>query len=436
MISPKNARKSLSKHMLITGYDMILDTEKSRGMKLWDSQNGRWILDFFGFFATSALGMNHPKLFEPNFLKELKYASLNKVANSDVYTVEMANFVDEFSTVVPKTMPHLFFIEGGALAVENALKTAFDWKARKNIAQGSKENGSKVIHLKGAFHGRSGYTLSLTNTFDKRKTDYFPKFEWPRVTSPKITFPLSAKNLNDVEELERVSIEEIQSAIDTYGDDIAAFIMEPIQAEGGDNHFRKEYLQAVRKITKENDLLFIVDEVQSGMGITGKWWAHQHFDVEPDIMAFGKKTQVCGITAGNRIDEVKDNVFTVDSRINSTWGGNLADMVKGKRIIEIMKEDHLVENSRKVGEYLLHRLQDFEDDHPRSLSNARGKGLMCAIDLKDSASRDKYVEDLFKAGLLVLKCGEKSVRFRPPLIARKEDVDKALETMEKTLPSE
>jgi L-lysine 6-transaminase len=436
MLTPKNTRKFLAKHILATGYDMVLDMKKSRGMKLWDSQNKRWILDFFGFFATSALGMNHPKLLEPRFLEELKHASLNKVTNSDVYTVEMANFVKELSTVIPKNMPHLFFIEGGALAVENALKTAFDWKVRKNLLKGGDESGSRIIHLKGAFHGRSGYTLSLTNTFDKRKTEYFPKFDWPRVTNPKITFPLNDKNLREVKELENISLEEIQASIDRYGDDIAAFIIEPIQAEGGDNHFRGEYLRAVQKITSENDILFIVDEVQSGMGITGKWWAYQHFDVKPDIMVFGKKTQVCGIAAGKKIDEIKDNVFSVDSRINSTWGGNIADMVRGKQIIRIMKDESLVANSKKVGAYLLRRLEDLEIDRPEYFSNARGRGLMCAIDFKDSTSRDRYIEHLLKAGLLVLKCGEKSIRFRPPLIAEKKDVDKALETMENTLSTE
>ncbi|MEM3335764.1 MAG: aminotransferase class III-fold pyridoxal phosphate-dependent enzyme, partial [Thermoplasmata archaeon] len=275
MITPKEVHDVLGRRILADGFDMVLDLEKSQGVWIYDSRYDRKFLDFFGFFATSAVGMNHPKMFEPEFLKKVERAAINKPTNSDVYTVEMAEFVDTLSRLAtPSYMKYFFFIEGGALAVENALKTAFDWKVKKNFKKGYKEErGYKVIHLREAFHGRSGYTLSLTNTFDPRKTQYFPKFNWPRITNPKITFPLNKENLKKVEELEKKSIEEMENAIRDNPDEIAAFIMEPIQGEGGDNHFRKEYFKEVERITKKNDIMFIVDEVQSGMGITGKWWA-------------------------------------------------------------------------------------------------------------------------------------------------------------------
>ena len=294
------------------------------------------------------------------------------------------------------------------------------------------EVGGKVIHLKESFHGRSGYTLSLTNTFDPRKTEYYPKFDWPRVTNPKVIFPLE-ENIKAVEESEKQSLSEMREAINRYGDDIAAFIMEPIQAEGGDNHFRSEYFKAVREITEKNDILFILDEVQSGMGITGKWWAYQHFGIEPDIIAFSKKMQTGGIMVSAKIDEEKDNVFHMDSRINSTWGGNIADMVRATRIIQVMREDRLVDNSRKVGEYLLKRLKELGSDRPDFFSQARGKGLMCAIDIKDTATRDDYHKKLFKNGLLALKCGSRGIRFRPPLMCTKEDVDDCAEIMNKSI---
>jgi len=434
MITSKNVHEILGKRILTDGYDMVLDLEKSQGAWLYDSRFDKKYLDFFGFFATSAVGMNHPKFFDSEFLKKLEKAAINKPTNSDIYTVEMAEFVDTLSRIAtPDYMKYFFFIEGGALAVENALKTAFDWKVRKNFKKGYKEEkGYKVIHLKEAFHGRSGYTLSLTNTFDPRKTQYFPKFNWPRITNPKITFPLSGENLKKVEDLEKKSLDEMEKAIKENPDDVAAFIIEPIQGEGGDNHFRKEYLKEVEKITKKNEIMFIVDEVQSGMGITGKWWAHQHFDVKPDIIAFGKKMHVCGIMVGPRIDEIEDNVFKVSSRINSTWGGNLADMVTGKKILEIMDEEKLVENAAKMGEIFVKGLVELQDKYT-VMSNARGRGLMDAFDLKDTKTRDAIFNLMYKNGLLALKTGEKGIRFRPPLIIGTVEVTEALNRIEKSL---
>ncbi len=434
MINHKNAKDFLCKYVNKDGYDLVLDLKKSQGLWLCDSQHNRKFLDFFGFFATAPLGLNHPGMFEKRFLEELKWASINKVTNSDIYTVEMARFMEEFAKIVPSYMTHFFFIEGGALAVENALKASFDWKIRKNFAKGQKkETGTKIIHLKEAFHGRSGYTLSLTNTFDENKTKYYPKFEWPRVTNPKMTFPLNKQRTESVKALERKSLDEIQDAINRYPDDIACLIIEPIQGEGGDNHFREEYFKSLREITRKNDIMLIVDEIQSGMGITGKWWAFQHFGIEPDFIAFGKKLQVCGMAAGPKIDEIKENVFNVSSRINSTWGGNIADMVRGKRYIEIINEDKIMDNVNKSGEYLLKRLNDLAEEHPSFFSNPRGRGLMCAIDIRDTKTRDLYEKEIFKNGLLVLKCGEKGIRFRPPLIIKKEEIDTGFKILEKAM---
>jgi L-lysine 6-transaminase len=435
MITPKEVHEVLSRRILTDGFDMVLDLERSKGAWIYDSRYDRKFLDFFGFFATNAVGMNHPKMFDPEFLKKVHYAAINKPTNSDVYTVEMAEFVDALSRyATPDYMKYFFFIDGGALAVENALKTAFDWKVRKNFKKGYKEEkGFKVIHLKEAFHGRSGYTLSLTNTFDPNKTKYFPKFNWPRVTNPKITFPLNEENLKKVQELEKRSLEEIENALKENPDDIAAFIMEPIQGEGGDNHFRKEYLKEIERITRKWDIMFIVDEVQSGLGITGKWWAHQHFDVIPDIIAFGKKTQVCGIMVGPKVDDIEDNVFKVSSRINSTWGGNLVDMVKSTKVLEIIHEEKLLDNAAKMGDVFVKALWEVQEKYPSLMNNVRGRGLMDAFDLKDTNTRDKLFGTLYKNGLLVLKTGEKGIRFRPPLIIGNEEINTAISIIEKSI---
>ena len=423
-IHPEDVQNVIGSRMLADGLDMVLDLEKSKGMRLYDSRKNRYLLDFFGFFASNPVGLNHPALFDHDFLEDLKTASLSKVTNSDIYTTQMAEFVDTLSReATPDYMKYFFFVEGGALAVENALKTAFDWKVRKNNSNGEKkEVGTKIMHLKEAFHGRSGYTLSLTNTHDPRKTMYFPKFDWPRVTNPKLKFPLTEKSIQEVEELEKKSLAEMEQNFEKYGNDIAAFIMEPIQGEGGDNHFRKEYFDAVSKLVRQNEALLIMDEVQSGMGMTGKWWAHQHFDVKPDIMAFGKKSQVCGIMVGSKIDEVKDNVFKTSSRINSTWGGNLADMIRAKRYIEIIKDESLVQNADKVGKIMVDELTGLAEEFPDMMSNARGRGLMDAFDLKSEKFRDEFYDRMFSKGILTLKAGALTIRLRPPLIASEEDV--------------
>ncbi|NOZ63008.1 MAG: L-lysine 6-transaminase [Calditrichaeota bacterium] len=434
-IEAANVTGLLSKHILADGFEIIVDLEQSQGSYIYDARNGDRYLDFFTFFATLPIGINHPKMFDDDFLEKLLRAAINKPSNSDFYTTEMAEFVETFSRVAtPDTLPHLFFISGGALAVENALKTAFDWKVRKNFQKGHKEEkGSQVIHFQQSFHGRSGYTLSLTNTADPRKTQYFPKFDWPRVLNPKITFPLNEENLTKVKQAEETSLNQIKRAIQDNPDDVAAIIVEPIQGEGGDNHFRPEFFAALRAIADENDILLIFDEVQTGVGVTGKMWAYQHYGAEPDIVSFGKKTQVCGIMAGKRIDEVEGNVFQESSRINSTWGANLVDMVRSQRYLEIIEEENLVENAAKVGAYFQSALEDLQQNFSDVISNVRGKGLFIAFDLPDGEKRDQLRVEALKNKMLILPCGDRSLRFRPSLNVTNEIVDEAISILKKSV---
>jgi L-lysine 6-transaminase len=333
---------------------------------------------------------------------------------------------------MPADFRHLFFVEGGTLAVENALKTAFDWKVRRNLAAGRGELGSRVLHFREAFHGRSGYALSLTNT-QPVKTLYFPKFDWPRVRNPKLRFPVDAAELARVAEDEAQAVREIERAFAAHPHDIAAVIIEPIQGEGGDNHFRGEFLRELRRLADEHDALLVFDEVQCGFGLTGRMWAFEHFGAVPDIIAFGKKTQVCGIIAGPRIDEVEDNVFKVSSRINSTWGGSLVDMVRCEVILEAMDAEDLVANAAATGVHLLSGLQDLAARHPQLVSNVRGRGLMCAFDCPDRAVRDALLQRALEARLIVLPCGERSVRMRPPLILSREESDEGVRRLDAAL---
>jgi L-lysine 6-transaminase len=423
-----DAIEKIGKHMLVDGYPLVLDLKKSQGCRLVDKKTNKTYLDFFSFFASSPVGMNHPAMMDKEWLNHLAEVAVNKPSCSDFYTDEMADFVSTFSRVgIPEELPNLFIISGGALAVENALKAAFDWKVRKNFAKGfENEVGSKVIHFEQSFHGRSGYTLSLTNTFDPKKTKYFPKFDWPRVSNPKITFPVAA-NLEQIVQAEEKSYQQIQDALDKYGDDIACLIIEPIQAEGGDNHFRPQFFQKLRQIADKNDILLVYDEIQTGVGMTGKFWAYEHFgDAQPDILSFGKKTQVCGILASNKIKEVENNVFEESSRINSTWGGNLTDLFRFTKYLEIIEQEKLVDNAAKMGEYMQKQVQEMQNEFPEKVSNSRGMGLMIAFDLESTEKRDKIKKDSYAKELLLLGCGEKTIRFRPYLNVTKEEIDEGM----------
>ncbi|PWN05256.1 L-lysine 6-transaminase [Rhodohalobacter mucosus] len=432
IVEPKNVRPILQKHILADGYEMVLDLHKSKGAYLHDSSSGRDYLDFFTFFASNPLGMNHDRLAgDPDFVHTLGQTAINKPSNSDVYTEEMAHFVETFSRVgIPDYMPYTFFVSGGALAVENALKVAFDWKVQKNFEKGYRtEKGHKVLHLDKAFHGRSGYTLTLTNT-DPKKTRYFPKFDWPRIHNPAVQYPLTEENINKVALEEKQALAQARQYFETYKDDIACILLEPIQGEGGDNHFRMEFHKGLRELADEYDALLVHDEVQTGVGLTGKFWAHEHY-VQPDILAFGKKAQVCGILASKRIDDIDTNCFHVSSRINSTWGGNLVDMVRFDRILEVIEEDNLVHHAAITGDYLLNAIKGLAE-REEYISNARGKGLFCAIDLPDTHSRDAVVKECVKNGLMILGCGTKTVRFRPPLTVQKKHIDQGLDILAKS----
>jgi L-lysine 6-transaminase len=430
-ISGNKVKETLGKHLLADGFDFVMDYEKSQGSWIVDRLTGNKFLDMFSMFGSASVGYNHPYILEKSAW--LGKMAVYKPTMSDVYLQEFADFVETFGRVaIPKELQYCFFVEGGALAVENALKTAFDWKTRKNWQKGSKTEGSVAIHFKQAFHGRSGYTLSLTNTSDPRKYQYFPLFDWPRIINPKLHFPITEENLQETIKNEQLALVEIEQAILMNPDKVSCIIIEVIQAEGGDNHFRDEFFVELRKICDENDILLIFDEVQTGIGITGKMWAFQNFSVVPDVISFGKKTQVCGILANKeKLNQVEHHVFAESSRINSTFGGNFIDMLRFQLVLEIIEKENLLENVQKQGDFLLKGLQNLQEKYPQLISNARGKGLMCAFDLPTGEIRKDFQEKLYEENVIILICGDCSLRFRPHLNVSQEDLQYVLDKIEK-----
>lgn len=405
MFNP-NVINRLSKYILTDGFHVVVDPDKSQGSWIVDAETGREYLDCYSQFASQPLGWNHESLRKAK--EHLGEVALHKIANSDMYSVDYVEFVEKFAEITPD-FSHYFFIEGGAPAVENALKAAFDWKTQKlEINRDTSEASSSaviynldVVHFRRAFHGRTGYTLSLTNT-EPNKTKWFPRYLWTRVDS----------------------VADIRSFMH---DMVAAIIIEPIQGEGGDNHFDAELFKTLRSIADEYDTMLIFDEIQTGLGMTGKMWAYEHFDVVPDMMCFGKKTQVCGFCSTGRIDEAENNVFLTSGRINSTWGGNIVDMVRSKYIIEIIQEENLVEKAHDVGAHFLNALSNI-----KGLQNIRGRGLMIAFDMETPELRDK-LKSIIQKKMLVLTCGTKSIRLRPTLTFDKHDANVACEIIEDAL---
>ena len=417
-MQPNQVHDIIKKYTIGDGEPLVIDRLYSQNSHIIDMITGQKYLDCSSQFASMSLGWNHPKLNQAAL--GLGLAALHKYANSDYYSPEMAEFVQKFASIATD-FQYFFFVEGGALAVENALKAAMDWKAKKLGLTESEVNNLDIIHLEKAFHGRSGYTLSLTNTVPN-KTALFPKFNWTRIKNPKITFPLVDSEVVIDEEL---SLCQAENALKS--NQVAAIILETIQGEGGDCHFTPSYFAALRQLADKYEALLILDEVQTGVGLTGKMWAYEHFGIVPDMISFGKKTQVCGFASTVRIDEVPDNVFKTSSRINSTWGGNIVDMVRFNYIIDIIKEDNLVKNAAIIGEYFVKQLMTV----PR-ITNVRGRGLMVAFDLETPEARNEVISNMQKK-MTVLPCGERSIRLRPHLIFTKENVDEAVEIIKESV---
>ena len=248
---------------------------------------------------------------------------------------------------------------------------------------------------------------------------------------PAQRFPLG-RHATDNERVDRLALDQAAAAFREHPHDIACFIAEPIQGEGGDNHLSAEFLRAMQAMCADHDALLVLDEVQTGVGITGSAWAYQQLGLRPDVVAFGKKVQVGGVMAGRRVDDVPDNVFRSAGRISSTWGGGLTDMVRSRRLLEVIERDGLFPRARRVGGLLLAGLQELSRRYPNLVDNARGRGLMCAIDLPTTGLRDQMVERLrVDERVIGIPCGTRSLRLRPTLSISEDEVALALAALDR-----
>ncbi len=352
-------------------------------------------LDFASQIASNPLGYNHPDLNE--ILKKYKKMPV-KYAGQDFTVEEHLKLIEELTSITPEGLNTAFLINSGAEAVENAMKLAL----RKQ------KQAKYVISFEGGFHGRTLGALSLTNSKAVHKKNFFS------ISVKRLPFTEEA-----IEKFERILKQESSPA------EIGFIIMEVIQGEGGYNLASKKLVQGIRQVTKKYNIPFISDEVQSGIGRTGKWWAIDNFNVKPDIISSAKALQV-GATIANK------KLFPEQGTISSTWGGgHIIDLAVGTQIIKTIKKRKLLNNINKQGNYIKKRLMELENKG--LISKIRGLGLMIGFDLKSEKMKNDFIIECVKNGLVLLGCGEKSIRVIPPYIINKEEIDEAFEIIENSL---
>jgi 4-aminobutyrate aminotransferase/(S)-3-amino-2-methylpropionate transaminase len=415
------------------------DAKKSLGNYLVDV-DGNVLLDLYGHIASLPIGYNHPDLLAAWKAGRFDWCAGFRPALGIAPSAEWVDLVTRVMTrLAPKGLSRLVTVTTGSEAIENAVKTAFIHLARRRRAGRAPEaaelaaamknaqadvNGFKMLSFEGGFHGRSMGALSLTRSKPIHKLDV-PAFDWPTAPFPANRFPLADHAaLNNAAEAR--SLEAVKQVFVQYPDRVAAVIVEPIQGEGGDCHASNDFFQKLRRLAREHGVLFIADEVQTGGGATGTFWAHEAWGLDdpPDLVTFAKKMQVAGFY-------LKDELFPAEPlRIFNTFLGDPLRMAQLEVIAEISDRDRLVENAKVTGAYLVRSLERLQARYPAVLSNARGRGTFAAVDARDAATQAKLLEHLRRAGVESGGSGTHSIRFRPANILLPRHVDEGLGVLE------
>lgn len=436
--------KSLDKIQQTGSVKLFIDYEKSIGNYLVDA-DGNTFLDIITQISSIPLGYNHPALIEA--LKDS--ANMSEFINRPCLGfLPPKQFMDRISNallaVAPRGLTEVQTMACGSCSVENALKAAFfryrdlqrdgssPTEEELNSTMFNQSPGSpklSAMSFEGAFHGRTFGALSCTHSKPIHKLDV-PAFEWPIAKFPRYKYPLSEHEKENDEE-DKKCLANVEQLIQDYKDKapVAAVIIEPIQAEGGDHHGSANFFRGLRKICTQHNIGMICDEVQTGCGPTGKFWAHEYWGLEdgPDFVTFSKKMLLGGYFYKPEFRPKQAY------RVFNTWMGDPAKLIMLESVINVIHREGLVDKIDQVGTKLQAGLQQLQNKYSSVVSNARGKGTFCAIDFKDGATRDKVLDQLALNGIYAGGCGAQSVRVRTALVFNDKHNEILLERLENVL---
>lgn len=400
-------------------FKLKIDFEKSHGSFLFDKNSGREFLDFFGMYSTVTLGYSHPVFKNPQFAADILRVAHLRTTNCEMASSEAANFLEKFSShPAMQAYKHFHFACTGALAIEAAVKIAIDQKKSKT---------PKVISLKESFHGINSYGGFLTDRLHlaPQRLQGFPDMGWHNIHNPRIVYKNNAVDLAATEAGLEQFKKEFDDCLEKSGaKNIAALLVEPIQSTAGDYYFPESFFSLIRELCGRHNILLIFDEIQTGFGVTGRMWYHPQAGIQPDLVVFGKKAQVCGVMFKEEIDETLKNPV----RLEVTWDGELIDMIRSTYILRAFEQYKILENVRERGVQLLEGLRKL-----KALQNVRGCGLLAAFDFETQREQENFARRAFGNGLLFNKTRERTIRFRPNLNVSAAEVDEALARIQKSL---